>query len=253
MPLPAWISHLGRVEYNEAAALQRALRAARALGEMPDVLLVLEHEPVITTGWRTEPQEVALARTMGVPVVPTERGGKATWHGPGQVVVYPIIDLRLQGSDIRSYVRKLEQALIDTLETIGVSSGRREGYPGVFTADGAKIASIGVRVSEWVSMHGIALNINNTLEPFSWFTPCGLPEVSITNVATELADEAPSFDEVVAELVRQLTASLGFMPIEVPRTRLEQVALPHAAKGASTAPDWNWSDREDAEHAHARI
>src|SRR6187397_882126 len=114
MPLPSWICDLGRAEYTATATLQRSLRAAREADEIPDTLLVVEHDPVITTGHRTEPAEIALALTRDVPVVPTERGGKATYHGPGQVVCYPVFDLNQHGSDIRRFVRTLEQALIDT-------------------------------------------------------------------------------------------------------------------------------------------
>ena len=198
MPVPAWICDLGRVPYAETADLQRRLRAAREAELLPDTLLVLEHDPVITAGPRTQPHEVAHALTTDVPVVPTERGGGATYHGPGQVVIYPIFALRDHGEDIRRFVRGLEQALIDTLAAAGVEGTRREGLPGVWTpipddprtaaSDGlAKIASIGLRVVHWVTYHGIALNVDCDLAPFGWFTPCGLPDVTMTSVAERRA------------------------------------------------------------------
>src|SRR5690606_11014292 len=127
----------------------------------------------------------AFARTRGVPVVPTERGGKATYHGPGQLVAYPIFDLRDHGQDVRAFVRGLEQALIDVLHEYDVPGDRRDEYPGVWVAD-RKIASIGLRVTHWVSLHGLALNVDCDLAPFEWFTPCGIPDVAMTSLAREL-------------------------------------------------------------------
>jgi lipoyl(octanoyl) transferase len=198
MPVPAWICDLGRVPYDETADLQRRLRAAREAELIPDTLLVLEHDPVITAGPRTQPHEVAYALSTDVPVVATERGGGATYHGPGQVVIYPVFALRDHGEDIRRFVRGLESSLIDTLADFGVPATRREGLPGVWTptddpatiaADGlAKIASIGLRVVRWVTYHGIALNVDCDLAPFGWFTPCGLPDVVMTSVAERRAE-----------------------------------------------------------------
>src|SRR3954471_3917175 len=150
MPVPGWICRLGTVDYLSTARLQRSLRAAREAGDIPDTLLVLQHEPVISTGHRTATHEVAFALTTDIPVVPTERGGKATYHGPGQIVAYPILDLHRHGQDVRAYVRALEQALIDTLAEIDLVAGRRDGLPGVWVGE-RKIASIGVRLTRWVS------------------------------------------------------------------------------------------------------
>lgn len=212
MPLPARTCDLGRISYAAAADLQRSLRAAREAGAINDVLLMLEHEPVITTGHRTEPHEIERARSSGIPIVPTERGGKATYHGPGQVVAYPILDLRDHGSDVRRFVRSLEHALIATLASWDVEARRNDGYPGVWAGD-RKIASIGVRVTRWISFHGVALNVDCDLEPFTWFTPCGIEGVEMTSIARELGAAAcPAVPAVLRELARQLHVELGLDP-----------------------------------------
>lgn len=229
MPLPAWICDLGQVEYVATVELQRAIRDAREASAIPDTLLVLQHDPVITTGHRTEPHEVAYALTTDVPVVPTERGGKATYHGPGQIVAYPVFDLTQHGQDIKAFVRKLEQVLIETLAGVGIDADRREGYPGVWV-NGRKIASIGVRVTRWVSFHGIALNVDCDLAPFGWFTPCGIPDVQMTSIAAELGESAPSLSLVQ----KLLTAEFG----EVFQLELQQVdasQLPRASAQRPTA------------------
>lgn len=239
MPIPAWICDLGCAEYEETARLQRSLRAAREVGAIPDTLLMLEHEPVITTGHRTEMHEVAHALTSDIPVVPTERGGKATYHGPGQLVAYPILDLRRHGQDIRAYVRALEQAVIDTLDAVGISAVRRSGLPGVWVVDDAgarKIASLGVRVTRWVSFHGLALNVDCDLEPFSWFTPCGIGDVAMTSIAAELKHRAPSRDEVRALLAGNLQASLGLTCSSIARERVEELAGHHRVAAPQLAP-----------------
>lgn len=232
MPLPAWICDLGRVEYVATAELQRALRSAREGAAIPDTVLVLEHDPVITTGHRTEAHDVAYALTTDVPVVPTERGGKATYHGPGQVVAYPIFDLAAHGSDIKQYVRTLEQALIDTLAAVEIDAARREGYPGVWTGHDVadrpkKIASIGVRVTKWVSFHGIALNVDCDLAPFGWFTPCGIPDVTMTNIALERSARGlppVSVEHVRQLLVGELVRHFGLQTTHVERAELDAVA-----------------------------
>jgi lipoyl(octanoyl) transferase len=237
MRTPAWISELGTVEYGAAASLQRSLRAAREAGDMPDTLLVLEHEPVITVGHRTEPQEIASALASAVPVVATERGGKATYHGPGQIVVYPILDLARHGSDLRAYVRALEQSIIDTLEEVGVVAERRCEYPGVWTAGAsAKIASIGVRVTKWISFHGIALNVSCDLTPFTWFTPCGIGDVRMTSVEQELGAVAPGVAEVRGLLVAHLQRQLGLECGTVPAARLVKIAERHPVAEPVLAP-----------------
>lgn len=218
---PALITDLGRAAYEPTSELQRSLREARERGAIPDTILVLEHDPVITTGYRTEPHEVAHALTTDVPVVATERGGKATYHGPGQVVVYPILDLREHGEDLRAFVRTLEQALIDTLGAHGLAAARRDGYPGVWVDD-RKIASIGIRVTKWVSFHGIALNVDCDLAPFGWFTPCGIPEVTMTSMHAELGTACPTIDGVRAQLVDNVARLFGLDADVVGETQLRE-------------------------------
>lgn len=223
MPLPAWICDLGVVDYATTARLQRSLRAAREAGEIPDTLLVLEHEPVITTGYRTEPHEVAYARTLPLPVVPTERGGKATYHGPGQIVIYPVMDLRDHGQDIRAFVRSLEQALIETLGAYAVAADRKPDYPGVWVAE-RKIASIGIRVTRWTSFHGIALNVSCDLAPFGWFTPCGIQGVTMTSMDVELDGGAPRMAHVRETLVGAVCTQFGLSARPVDRDDVDMAA-----------------------------
>jgi lipoate-protein ligase B len=176
-----WVCHLGMVEYREALALQERIREARQENEVPDVLLTLEHPPVYTRGRRSE----AMADVHGIDVVDTDRGGLVTYHGPGQLVGYPIVRV----DDVVAYVRTLENALVRALVDEGVLAARsrpREGhrYTGVWVED-RKIASIGVHLSRGVSTHGFAVNVENDLEPFSWIVPCGLDGVSMTSLVRE--------------------------------------------------------------------
>lgn len=214
--LPLRSCRLGRVEYVETARLQRSLREAREAGAIDDVLLLLEHDPVITCGTRTEPDEVAFARTTSIPLVPVERGGKATYHGPGQVVAYPIFSIERCDGDVKQLVWRLEQAIIDTLAVHGLESARREGLPGVWVDVDApqprKIASVGLRLTRGVTFHGIAVNVACDLEPFTWFTPCGIPDAVMTSLARELGIEgaAPAeLDELVARVDATLEQAIA--------------------------------------------
>jgi lipoyl(octanoyl) transferase len=180
-----WVCHLGLVEYREAWALQERVRAARQEGELPDVLLILEHPPVYTRGRRSRADELPMADAHGIDVVETDRGGLVTYHGPGQLVGYPIVRV----DDVVGYVRSLENALVRALRDEGVVAARsrpREGhrYTGVWVED-RKIASIGVHLSRGVSTHGFAVNVENDLEPFSWIVPCGLEGVAMTSLIAE--------------------------------------------------------------------
>jgi lipoyl(octanoyl) transferase len=176
-----WVCHLGVVEYREALALQERVREARQEGELPDVLLTLEHPPVYTRGRRSGP----MADVHGIDVVETDRGGLVTYHGPGQLVGYPIVRV----DDVVGYVRTLESALVAALRDEGVVDARsrpREGhrFTGVWVED-RKIASIGVHLSRGVSTHGFAVNVENDLQPFSWIVPCGLDGVQMTSLLRE--------------------------------------------------------------------
>jgi lipoyl(octanoyl) transferase len=184
-----WICHLGVVPYSEALALQNTVRAWRQADELPDALLLLEHPPVYTRGRRSLDGELSLGedfyRERGIEIVHTDRGGRVTYHGPGQLVGYPIMRV----SDIGAHLRTIEAAIVAALahEGIGARSRCEDGpdYTGVWVED-RKIASIGVHVSRGVSTHGFAVNVTNDLEPFDWIVPCGLSGVTMTSVEREL-------------------------------------------------------------------
>jgi lipoyl(octanoyl) transferase len=184
-----WVCHLGMVDYRDALALQERVRAARLQDELPDVLLTLEHPPVYTRGRRSVAGELPMGEewylAQGIETVETDRGGLVTYHGPGQLVGYPIVRV----DDVVGYVRTLENALVSALVDEGVVGARsrpREGhrYTGVWVED-RKIASIGVHLSRGVSTHGFAVNVENDLQPFSWIVPCGLDGVQMTSLIRE--------------------------------------------------------------------
>jgi lipoyl(octanoyl) transferase len=180
----------GLVPYAEALEWQRALAEARISGRLAhDVLLLLEHPPVVTLGRSARTGH--LLSPDGVEVFDVERGGDVTFHGPGQLVGYPILDLTAYQPDLHWYLRALEQALIDALATLGIAAGRHPGYTGVWTGAGSrKIASIGVHVKQWVTWHGFALNVTTDLSQFDRIVPCGIPGVAMTSIERELGDKA---------------------------------------------------------------
>jgi lipoyl(octanoyl) transferase len=178
------IQWLGRVAYEQALALQERLAAERRAGVIPDHLLLLEHEPVYTIGRTPDRASLRNAAHLPHPVVETNRGGQATYHGPGQLIGYPILDLRQHGQDLHVYLRALEELLIRVCAGFGVKARRREGLTGAWVVD-RKIASIGVGVRHWVSMHGFALNVCGDLTPFEQITPCGITGVAMTSLEIE--------------------------------------------------------------------
>ena len=184
----AHVLNLGVVPYSDAWDLQRAIAAGVAEGERPDTILLLEHPPTVTTGRRTEESELHIPADAEVDVVETDRGGKSTFHGPGQLVCYPILDLKRHGQDVKRYCRDLEEALILTLAKLGVDGERIDGLTGVWlTRPPRKIASIGIHISKWVTTHGYALNVDLDPAPFTqWITACGLEDAAFTTVAQEL-------------------------------------------------------------------
>jgi lipoyl(octanoyl) transferase len=201
---PIDVRRLGVVDYDTALALQRELAEARIAGG-PDTLLLLEHAPVYTAGKRTEPHERPVDAT---PVVDTDRGGKITWHGPGQLVGYPIIGLT-QPMDVVNFVRRLEDSLIAVCASVGLQTGRVEGRSGVWVpGDGhrpdRKIAAIGIRVARATTMHGFALNCDCDLEAFSAIVPCGIADAGVTSLSAELGRRVTVDDvaEHVADAVR---------------------------------------------------
>jgi lipoyl(octanoyl) transferase len=200
---------LGLVPYGEAFELQRSLAGAVSQGAIPETVIFLEHPPVITVGRRTETnRELHIPENAEVEIAETDRGGKSTFHGPGQLVCYPILDLRHHGKDVKLYVRNLEEALIRTLAAFEIEGERLEGLTGVWmTRPPRKIASIGVHVSRWVTTHGYALNVDLDPAPFTeWITACGLEDAAFTTMARELGrpltvdDVRPAAVAAIAEV-----------------------------------------------------
>jgi lipoyl(octanoyl) transferase len=193
----AYLMNLGTVDYVEAWDLQRSLAAAVSQGAVPDTVLLLEHPPTVTLGRRTAPDEVHIPEGAEVAVVETDRGGRSTYHGPGQLVCYPILDLRRHGKDVKKFCRDLEEAIIRAAAAFGVEATRIEGLTGVWLASPPrKIASIGVHLSRWISTHGYALNVDLDPAPFTdWITACGLEDAAFTSLARE-AGRALTVDEV---------------------------------------------------------
>jgi lipoyl(octanoyl) transferase len=189
-----WVCHLGAVPYREALAVQEQVRARRQANELPDTLLLLEHPPVYTRGRRSADGELPFGedfyRARGIDIIATDRGGRLTYHGPGQLVGYPIMRI----DDVHRYLRTMEDAIVAALAESGVHARSRheEGidYTGVWV-DERKIASIGVHVSRGITTHGFAVNVEVDLEPFSWVVACGLPDVTMTSLADELRGGRP--------------------------------------------------------------
>lgn len=204
-----YIRDLGRVAYTDALALQQgthaALVAGRDLGQVPMTLFLLEHDPPVITVSRRPSAAGHLVATPellarhGVTVEPTDRGGDITYHGPGQLVAYPILDLNRLGLRIHSYMRMLEDIVIDTIAEFGVMGERDSSATGVWV-NGRKICAMGVRVSRWVSMHGLALNVSTNLEHFALIVPCGLVGREVTSLAKECGSSAPSMTTVKSRL-----------------------------------------------------
>ena len=190
------VVNLGYLAFSESLEFQRAVSAARIIGAVPDdVLLLVEHPPVVTLGRSTKGENLhiseALLAARGVERFDIERGGDATFHGPGQLVGYPIVDLKRHTQDLHWYLRQVEEALIVALAGAGLRAGRVRKYTGVWIDD-RKIASIGVHARDWVTRHGFALNVSTDLSYFDLFTPCGIPDVVMTSVSRELGDAAPT-------------------------------------------------------------
>jgi lipoyl(octanoyl) transferase len=195
------VSRLGLVPYGAARELQDALEGARQDSVIPDVLLLLEHSPVYTRGRRSTSDELPMGedwyRAQGIEIAETDRGGRVTYHGPGQLVGYPIMSLRPYGLDVHDYVRRLERVMISSLAAWNVATETIEELTGVWThgerpggggapGEARKIGSIGVHVSRGVTTHGFAINVNNDLQPFEWIVPCGIEGCRVTSLGREL-------------------------------------------------------------------
>ena len=216
--LNAYLLNLGETPYREAWDLQRSLAGAVSQGAIPDTVILLEHPPVVTLGRRTdEESELHLPENAEVEIVETDRGGKSTYHGPGQLVAYPILDLRRHGRDVKQYVRNLEEALIRTIAPFGLDGERIDGLTGVWlTRPPRKIASIGVHVSRWVTTHGYALNVDLDPAPFTdWITACGLEDAMFTTVARE-AGRGVTVDEVRPHAAGAIAEVFGLELEELP-------------------------------------
>jgi lipoyl(octanoyl) transferase len=213
------VQELGSRPYAEVLELQRSLARQRVSGELgEDLLLLVEHEPVVTLGRRTQPQSLPLSATelnrRGVQQYEVERGGDATFHGPGQLVGYPILDLREHREDLHWYLRTLEEALIQGLDALNIPAERNPGLTGVWTR-GRKIASIGIHVKQWVTYHGFALNINTDLSYFDLIVPCGIQDVVMTSVAMELGrTDHGLWSEVRQAVVEGFGRAFDTVPVE---------------------------------------
>lgn len=186
-----WVAQLGVIEYETGVALQERIRGARQAGDIPDVLLLLEHEPVYTKGRRSAaadlPMGEAWYRSQGIAVSETDRGGKVTYHGPGQLVGYPIMAI----GDVHAYVRSIESALIAALAEEGVAAGAQEGLTGVWVGD-RKIASIGLHVQRGITTHGFSVNVDGDLQPWEWIVPCGIEGARMTSILRETDNRSMS-------------------------------------------------------------
>jgi lipoate-protein ligase B len=220
-PAPAYVYDLlgTPLGYDEADAMQRNLAAARSQGAIPDTVLLCEHPPTLTLGRSSDDDELPLGRegyaALGWDVCETDRGGRSTWHGPGQLVGYPILDLREHGKDLRQYAHDLERLLVLALADVGIEATTREGpeWVGVYAA-GGKIASIGIRAEGWIVRHGFALNVDCDLSAFERFNACGLG-VPFTSVATELGRPftvADAREPVLRRMSEVLELDLGLLP-----------------------------------------
>ena len=229
-----WTVRLGRMAYGEALELQRAAARARITGAIPqDLLLLVEHEPVVTMGRTAKQQNLTasaeLLAARGVQLFEVERGGDVTYHGPGQLVGYPIVDLKRHKQDLHWYLRQVEEAIILAIGEHGLSGERSAGYTGVWTrglAGGAshpprKVTSIGVHARDWVTWHGFALNVRTELSYFDLIVPCGIPGVDMTSMSRELGTTVVMRDAEDA-VVRGFARVFSLDPVEVP---LDALAL----------------------------
>ena len=242
---------LGRTAYRDAWDLQHRLVSTRVSGSIGDQLLLLEHEPVLTLGKNSDPAHVLAGANVlagrDIEVIRTERGGEVTYHGPGQLTAYPIVRLADRGLFVRSFVRALEAALVQTCRAFGVEADRREGFPGCWCGQGRrKIGAVGVRVEHGVTYHGIALNVSVRLSDFELIDACGMPGVESTSIARELgADVEPTIESVeraglefAVALAAALDAPLegmlgpGTDPLEARQAIEEMLAAAQAAAGA---------------------
>jgi lipoate-protein ligase B len=219
MSKKGWLLNLDQVDYDDALELQKELETKRKEGSIPDTLVLLEHPPVYTLGRSTNPDNLLLSREdlekRGIKVREIRRGGDITYHGPGQLVGYPIFDLKQYKKDVHWYLRTLERVLINTLKEYGLECYTISGMTGVW-CDGAKIAAIGVGISRWVTSHGFALNVNTDLGYFGGIIPCGIQNKPVTSIQAQLRKTIDEFEvrnRVVSQFERLF--ELGISPAEL--------------------------------------
>jgi lipoyl(octanoyl) transferase len=227
----------GLVPYDEARGAQKALESARQAGEIPDVLLLLEHPPVYTKGRRSEAGELPMGedwyRMQGIEICPTDRGGRVTYHGPGQLVGYPIVDLAAYGDDVHLYVRRLEEVMIGALGDWDVQAQCREGLTGVWVGE-RKIGSIGVHVNKGVTTHGFAVNVANDLQPFEWIVPCGIDNCQVTSITRERGSEQ-SLDGFAQTVTANFAGVYGREPVAISPAELADRVPAAGSVAAETA------------------
>ncbi|EQD47590.1 lipoate biosynthesis protein B Lipoate-protein ligase B [mine drainage metagenome] len=212
----------GRREYPASLEAMRRLRAERRRGTIGDTLILVEHPPVVTVGVEGDDGE---AITSGLPVIRVERGGKSTYHGPGQLVGYPIVDLDARGRDVRRFVHKLEEMLVKSVAEFGIVAGHVSGRRGVWVEGERKIASIGIAVEQWVTFHGFALNVDVDLAPFSMFHPCGFDGRIMTSIARETGRPV-SVEEAKGPVLRAWAATFGVGGMPVPSDVVSSAGAP---------------------------
>lgn len=212
---------LGLTEFAAASELQNKLVQRRLAGEIPDTVLFLQHQPVITIGAFGGEQNIvvphSVLKTKGISVVHADRGGDVTYHGPGQLVGYPILDLKDRDRDVHQYVHDLEEVVIRTLDDYSIEAHRDADYPGIWVGQ-EKICAMGIRVVHWVTKHGFALNINNDLTPFSYINPCGITGRGMTSMRV-LLNQKLRISDVIDGIIRHFSAILGMKVFEATSAR----------------------------------
>lgn len=217
------ILDLGLIDYGKAYELQLKLVERRIMDKIPDTLILLEHPHVITLGKRLSAIDL---KPQGVPVFKIERGGEATYHGPGQLVGYPIINLNSLRLGVWEYVHKIEEILIRVLKSFGINAGRREKAPGVWIEGKRKIASIGLAIKHWVSYHGFALNVNTDLSYFKLITPCGFPPDIMTSMEKELG-HLIDMKSVKERVIKEFVKIMGYSDVKKLPSKIVDTLLNH--------------------------
>ena len=202
------ILDLGKSDYEEAWELQKKLQSKRILGEIDDQLLLVEHFPVYTLGKNAPTEHLLNNKSDDISIVQSDRGGNVTFHGPGQLVGYPILDLNNYKKSITWYMRELEKLIINTLKDYDIKAERKKGLTGVWVND-KKIAALGVRISRWVTMHGFCLNINPDLKYYQGIIPCGISQYGVTSMENILGDSAPKMSEIKENIVSQFISNFS--------------------------------------------